>query len=70
MLWERRLAGKLANCQLSFKLPQTPGEGGEAEPATSAPEKLTTRNETEAELLRAFRRLPARRRKAPLEMID
>lgn len=46
------------------------GEGGEAEPTTSAPEKLTTRNETEAELLRAFRRLPARRRKALLEMID
>lgn len=46
------------------------GEGGKAEPAASAPEKLTTRNEAEAELLRAFRRLPARRRKALLEMID
>lgn len=40
------------------------------EPAAAAPEKLTTRNEAEVELLRAFRRLPAKRRKALLEMID
>ena len=46
------------------------GEGDKFAPVAPDPKKLTTRNEAEAELLRAFRRLPARRRKALLEMID
>ena len=45
------------------------GEGNE-ELAASAPERLTTCNESEVELLRPFHWLPARRRKALLEMID
>jgi DNA-directed RNA polymerase specialized sigma24 family protein len=46
------------------------GEGDKSAPVAPDPKKLTTRSEAEADLLRAFRRLPARRRKALLEMID
>ena len=46
------------------------GEGDKSAPVAPGTKKLTTRSEAEADLLRAFRRLPARRRKALLEMIN